>query len=444
MIGKALQNFAVDKSGDIIDELLLGQFKDSLISIYRKEKSWKEMSEDDAKKELEEMQKDPLFKRGSDKTALSSRKDDTESTNIDQKSIKIKAMWYDPADDDNVIKQLSSLVEDIQKKAAEQKKQQEELKAKLKSMKIEISDEEFAQFGPVLAKMVKDGLKADEISKKLKKMKEGVHESYQMKLGYLRTTTMLNENTTLITEEQKHRLMLESIVESQEFIEAVADQLLTEGFFNNMMQSAKKKISDLAPKALKVLTNKTLAGIMSLGGLAISAYTGGWGAALILRTIYAVEQHGKQLANAFERQFTKLANMKGVIASMDYSLADVKDSKYSMRFYAKDNVWRVLNTADQLKQPGLKYAQSIIEGEVGNKFREKLGKIWDPLFDQKKGGKIDFIQLFEQAKNVHISEKALKAFKDFADNYETIKEACIEKPKIDTRRQKMGKDKLDK
>ena len=44
---KALENFAADKAGDLIDELLLGQFKDSLIDIYKKEKL-DSLSEEDA------------------------------------------------------------------------------------------------------------------------------------------------------------------------------------------------------------------------------------------------------------------------------------------------------------------------------------------------------------------------------------------------------------
>ena len=204
------------------------------------------------------------------------------------------------------------------------------------------------------------------------------------------------------------------------------------------------KIKDFGVKTIKALTDKTFQGIVSLGGLSISVLTGGWGATLALKAIYAVERHGKVLANAFERQFTKFSNSKGVITQMDFGIKDQKDSKYSARFYAKDMVWRVLNVKDQLKHPGKDYAKAILESDIGKKYRDRLAEIWNPLFDAAKGGKIDFAQLFTAAKNVKISKNAIKAFQDFAEQYDKIKANCIDSPKIDTRTQVLKKDKLDK
>lgn len=99
-------------------------------------------------------------------------------------------------------------------------------------------------------------------------------------------------------------------------------------------------------------------------------------------------------------------------------------------------VWRVLNVSDQLKHPSKDYVKKIIDSDLGKKYRERLKQIWDPLFSDAKGGKIDFVKLLEQAKSVKISEKALAAFKDFAENYNTISSNCIDSPKIDTRAQK--------
>ena len=115
-----------------------------------------------------------------------------------------------------------------------------------------------------------------------------------------------------------------------------------------------------------------------------------------------------------------------------------------MRFYVKDMCWRVLNTADQLKHPGKDYAKAIVDGDEGKKFRKRLAEIWDPLFDAAKGGKVDFAELFKQAQNVDIPEKALKAYQEFAENYEKIKSSCIDSPKIDTRTQSLKTDKMDK
>lgn len=82
----------------------------------------------------------------------------------------------------------------------------------------------------------------------------------------------------------------------------------------------------------------------------------------------------------------------------------------------------------------------MLQSDVGKKYREFLQKVWDPLFEESKGGKIDFEQLFTQAKDVQIPEKALKLFKQFAESYDEIKANCIESPKIDTRVQSTKKN----
>ena len=78
----------------------------------------------------------------------------------------------------------------------------------------------------------------------------------------------------------------------------------------------------------------------------MSVATGGWGAALLLRCTYALERHGKSLRNSFERQWTKFANSGGVFTRMDFKIEGQEKSAYSMRFYSKDMVWRVLNVTD--------------------------------------------------------------------------------------------------
>ena len=173
-----------------------------------------------------------------------------------------------------------------------------------------------------------------------------------------------------------------------------------------------------------------------MGGIAVGVITGGLGAELLIKAMDFIERNGKGLRNTFERCATMYANSKGVITKMDYTVGGDANKKYSMRFYKKDMVWRVLNVSDQLKHPGKDYVKQIVDGEAGKKYRERLKQIWDPLFSDAKGGKIDFVQLLEQAKSVKISEKALAAFKDFAENYNTISSNCIDSPKIDTRAQK--------
>lgn len=465
-LGKAVQSYAADKAGDLIDELLLGQFKDSMVDIYKSEKLDK-MSDDDAQKVYADLAKDdPKFKRGEERSNLSSRKDENASTEVDESTATFSALWYSNKKDENLGKQLSELVTEIQQNAKDTEKQQKELASKLKSMKVKVTDEDFANYGPMLAKAVADGNSAEEISNNLKKLKGEVKESYTAKINRIKKQAMLVESRFLLTEDIKQKALLESIVMTDAFQAVVADymmknHLITEGFWSKALKAAggaaagaviykmmpskwKDKVKDFSQKAVKILTDKTLSGIVSLGGLAVSTITGGWGATLALKAIYAVERHGKVLANAFERQFTRFANSKGVITSMDFKIKDQKDSGYSMRFYAKDMVWRVLNIKDQLKHPGKDYAKAIVDGVMGKKYRAQLAKIWDPLFADAKGGKIDFEELFKQAKNVKISEKALKAYSDFANQYDKIKANCIDSPKIDTRTQSIKKDRLDK
>ena len=107
-------------------------------------------------------------------------------------------------------------------------------------------------------------------------------------------------------------------------------------------------------------------------------------------------------------------------------------------------VWRVINTTDQLKMPGKDFVKKIVTGPEGKKYRQRLKEIWDPLFSEAKGGKVDFVALFQQAKDLNIPEKQLQMYKDFAEQYDKILSACVESPKIDTRTQSIRKDKLDK
>lgn len=460
VVKKHLNSFATKKSGDLIDELLLGQFKDSLIDVYKKEKLDK-MKDDEASKELEELQKNAAFKKGVEYNKLDSRKDDNTSTEIDEASRMYSAMWFAAKDEENVGKQINDLVIEIQKSVADTEKEKKELTQKLKSLKVDASEDDINNFGPILVKAIADGQKGEEISKNLKKLKGEVKESCNLKLNQIKNKALLTESKFLLTEDMKQKILIESIVETDQYREVIAQYLLNEGFFSKVLKVAggvaagavvykvlpkkwQEKVKDFGTKTVKFLSDKTFNGLLALGGFGLGILTGGWAAEIALKGIYLVEKHGKVLSNAFERQFTRFANSKGIIAEMDFSIKDQKDSKYGMRFYVKDMVWRVINLKDQLKHPGKDYAKQIVDGEQGKKFRERLAKIWDPLFSKEKGGKIDFKTLFDYAKNVKISEKSLKAFQDFAEQYEKIKSASIDSPKIDTRTQSLKKDKLDK
>lgn len=119
---------------------------------------------------------------------------------------------------------------------------------------------------------------------------------------------------------------------------------------------------------------------------------------------------------------------------MDFSLAgDEKAKYYSMRYYVSDQVWRVLNVADQKKQVKLSRAKAFVTGTEGEKFRKRLKEIWDPLFADSKGGEVDFEALLSQVQGIDVDKKALKLYSDFRTNYQDIVSSCCEKPKIDTR-----------
>lgn len=448
VLKKPLKSFAGNKAGDLIDEILLGQFKDAIIKVYKDNKLDK-LSDKDTNKELEELQKDSNFKNGEEKSQLDSRKDDNTNAKIDPFSESFYAMWYSKDEENNVGKIINDIVVDIQKAAKQQETDQKKLVAEIKKLNIKsIKDEDIINFGPILKQMIDAKKSPKEIETKLKQLKNQANESYNIILKKFKNSALLSESKFILTENIKNQIMLRALCESEEMQEAVYQQLLSEGFFSALASKIpdkfKQKVKDFGAKTLKVIGNKTLQGILSLGGIAVSVATGGWGAALILRSIYAVENHGKRLRNAFERQYKKFANSRGIVTYMNFSIDGNKNAKYSMRFYSKDMVWRVINTTDQLKMPGKDFVKKIVTGPEGKKYRQRLKEIWDPLFSEAKGGKVDFVALFQQAKDLNIPEKQLQMYKDFAEQYDKILSACVESPKIDTRTQSIIKDKLDK
>ena len=443
IIVDAFKNFAADKAGDLLDELFLGNFKDSVIDIYKSDKASK-MSEDDLNSTMAELEKFSGYKRGKDYAELDSRKDDNASTDIDGSSVKVWAMWKSKDKEADLGKTISQLVADFQKSAQETEKQKKELAGKLKQMKIKISDEEFDQFGPMLQKVVEEG-DAKAVQKKVDELKSQLKESFDRHAKRFINKKMLTEGTMLLTESEEQCIYLDALLESKQYQDAICQMMLNEGWLGDKIKSVGKaigsKLKDVSGKAIQAMTKGAMMPMLSLAGLATSIYTGGWAAAGAVKLMYLIEKQGKKLRNGFERAYTRYANSKGTIAEMDFAIKDKKDLTYAMRFYEKDMVWRVLNTSDQLKHPGKDFAKSIIDGAEGKKFRESLKKTWDPLFSEAKGGKIDFKAMLSQAKNVDIPEKYIDLYQKFADNYEQIEANCISSPKIDTRAQSLKKEK---
>ena len=442
-ITDAFNNYAADKAGDLLDELFLGNFKDAVIDIYKSQKASK-MSEEDLSKAMSDLKELPAYKRGKDYAELDNRKDDNTSTDIDETSVKMWAIWKSKDKEADLGKTMSQIVADFQKSAQETEKQKKELASKLKQMKIKITDEEFDQFGPMLQKVVEEG-DAKAVQKKVDELRSQLKESFDITARMFKNTKLLTEGTSLLTEDEKQCIFLDVLLESKEYQDAIYKMVLNEGWLGDKIKGVGKaigsKLKDVGGKTVQLLTKSALMPMLSLGSLSLSIFTGGWAAAGILKLMYFIEKQGKKLRNGFERAYTRYANSKGTIAEMDFAIQGKKDLKYAMRFYEKDMVWRVLNISDQLKHPGKDFAKSIIEGNEGKRFRETLKKIWDPLFSEAKGGKIDFKALLSQAKNVDIPEKYIELYQKFADNYDIIVADCCTSPKIDTRVQSLKKDK---
>ena len=443
ILADAVNNFAADKAGDLLDELFLGNFKDAVLDVFKNKKA-NEMSEEDLATAMEDLKKSSQYKRGKDNAELDSRKDTNTNTEIDPSSTKVWALWMSKDKEANIGKTINDIVVEFQKSAQNMEKQQKDLAASLKKMKIKISDEEFSQFGPMLQKAVESG-DAKEVQKKLDELRKQIKESYQIRLNKYINKAVLLEGTVILTEAKKQELMLDVLLESKEFQDAVIQQMINEGFLDKIKGIGKalgKGLKKFGSDALQSMTKGVIGPMLSLGGLAMSIATGGWAAAAILRLTYIIEKQGKKLRNGFEKAYTAYANSKGAIAKMDFQIkVDEKSTQnYSMRFYEKDMVWRVLNTSDQLKHPGKDFAKQIVDGEQGKKFREALKKHWDPLFSENKGGKIDFKEILSQTKNVDIPSKYIDLYSNFAENYDQIKANCIDSPKIDTRTQSLKKE----
>ncbi len=443
MIADAVGNYAADKAGDLIDELMLGNFRDALVDVF-KEEAKATMDETQIDALAKKLKDDPQYKKAADYAALDSRKDDSTSTNVDKASLRRFIMWYSKDKEADLGATINEIVSSFQRQSQEIEKQQKQLASKLKSMKVKITDEEFAKIGPMLAKDIDDGADAEAIQKKVDELKKKLNESCSHNTSKFINESFKNESVVFLTEDQKNEILFESIVQMDEFAEAMAYSMINEGVFSSIasgFKNVKDKLANVGKSAVTSLTKGALMPILSLGSLSASILTGGWAATAILRMMYLIEKQGKKIRNGFEKAYTKYANSKGAIASLSFNIEGDKDKKYAMRFYEKDLVWRVLNISDQLKHPSIDFSKAIIEGETGKAFRDQIQKVWDPLFAENKGGKIDFKAIFSQSKELKIPEKYLDAFQKFADNYGQIKANCIQKPKIDTRTQSLKKDK---
>lgn len=446
-IGNMLNSASSATIASMLDNFTLGNMKEAICDIYKKKKL-DSMSEDDVNTVGQELHKMPEFEKAKKQYVDSGKRtDDNTSTDIDDSSCKYSCLWYSKKKDQNVLYILNTLVTDIQKKADEQQKQIAELKFKVKSMKIDgVGDEEVEAFGPIIAGMVKDNKSAKDIAARVKKLKEGVKESVQHKMHKYKHKMLSEGRIPVVTNARRKHMELKAICESKEFQMYVVKQLLNEGLMDkfkslgtavkNVSNKFTAKIKDASSKALDALKNGGLAPILKIAGIGLLAVTGAWGVAMIIATMMLIEKHGKQLKYAFDYMWSSFANSKGVISQMDFSIKDKPDIKYSARFYVKDLTWRVVNASNQNKHPSKDFAKSILTGDVGKKFIDRIVNLWDPVFSPDKGGKIDFAELLKQSKELNISDKQLAMLNDFRNQYTEIK-TNVTKPQIDTRTQEL-------
>lgn len=449
----------------MLDNLTLGNFKDALCDVF-KNKILNNKSEAELQEIDNQLNKLPAFEKAQKYQKLDDRKDTNTNTDIDPNSTSYEVLFYSNKPENNIIGILTNLATDIQKQAHNELKELEETKAKIKSLNIKgVGDSEVEAFGPIIAQMIKDGKTKDEISKEITKLTTQVSESYKSKLFDFKHHKILTEGNIYITEVEKKNLYVEAICDTNLFIDVMTRKLLEEGFFdklkdvgktlskgaksaikstgdlakaayNKIPQKYRDKIAHLKDAVLEKIRDGALAPILKIAGISLTILSGAWGIGLLIAVLMLIDKHGKQLKAAFEKQWTRFANSKGVITKMDFGIKDNPKLKYSARFYVKDMVWRVVNTSDQLKHQTKEFAKNILTGEIGKKYIERVNKIWDPVFSNKNGESINFAALLSSSKTVQISEKQLKLLTDFQAQYDKIKTA-LNKPSIDTRDQSM-------
>lgn len=423
------------------DILFLNQMIDSLADIYRSEKL-KRIDPDKFPEIMEELNKDPDIKKNKEHKELDSRKDSNTSTDIDQKSLVYDAIWFTKKKDEDILSILQQLKEESKKTIEAAKNTEKQIEDYIKSNKLEkdVTKDDIAKYGTVINQMIIDKAKPEDIKKKVAELRNTVKESIDFKIAKIKGSDILLERTTLITEELKQQLLIETLTENDEIMEATYNWLLQEGFLDKLksgMSKVKNKVTGAivgGAKGLgKLMAKPAISGVLKGAGIAFSVFTLGIGATVVLKCFDFIEKYGKNMRNAVERQFTKFANSKGVIAKFDFNLVDDPKKKYSIRYYVTDELWRGVNKTDQLKYPTKDFVKTILNGEIGTKFRKRLSAIWDPVFGAPKEGEIDVFELIKSSEKVDIPEKQLKLLTDFRTKYETIKANCINKPKIDTR-----------
>ena len=466
----ALKKQGFDTAAKYLDIALLNQMVDSLADIYKSD--IEKYDQEKLKTTLDELEKNPDIQKGKKYKALDSRKDDKHTVDeINQDSLRYWALWFSN-DKNNKLTTLIKQFKDQQSKIVEEaKKAQDKLKADISKagLQNDIKDNDIAKYGTVLIQMFADGATPKQIKDKVEELRTEIKESYQFKLGetvrhnILIESNVISGKKILITEDIKNQYILEALLENTQIVQSTVEWMISEGFLDKAKGLVKKvgatikaSASDLAKKAdqklgistkikggakqlAKVAGSTAFKGILKGAGIAVSVATLGIGPTVIIKLFDFFETYGKNVRNTIERQFTRFANSKGVIAEMTLSLKTDEASNYSLRYYITDKVWRGINLTDQLKSPQKEFVKELLNGQIGKKFRDRILEQWDFIFGKEEGSNIsNFLEIMKSSTKIGLSDNQLKLLTDFNDQYESIKKDCLQSPKIDTRSQKLS------
>lgn len=175
IVASAAKKYAADKAGKLLDELLVGNFRDAVVAVY--EKSGKVSDDKSADEALGRLRKFDGWAKAQKKADADSRKDSETSAEVDESSARFMAMWYSPKPDENPGKILSDLVKSVQQNAKKLEDDMKRMKAELKKMKIELTDEQLSTVAPVVMKMMNDKAGEKEIRKAVEQVTKQVDES---------------------------------------------------------------------------------------------------------------------------------------------------------------------------------------------------------------------------------------------------------------------------
>lgn len=255
------------------------------------------MDDAESAKYLEELKNDRDFKTGKANAEHQAAKDTATETEIDPKSELFRVVWWSKDKSASVASILTAVATEVQKKAVEAEKRKKELPAKLKKLGVQLKQEDLDAYGPALEALVDKGADKKAVEAAVEKMKKEVKESLSRSWKKQPSKFVLESRSP---EARRRKRKTEALLESETFLALVCpEELVAEGFkalvgkaFSKVSamvpDKAKQKMKDFGAKALAAVSDKGVAGMLSLAGIGVGVLTGGWGVALALTAMYAI------------------------------------------------------------------------------------------------------------------------------------------------------------